>query len=304
MIQHANFVTAALLGVLWALPAAAGPVVGHERVVFNTDAGDIVFAFYPEVAPQTVRQFLRLVSYEVYDHFHFHRLEPGFVLQLAAHHNRTPPLTPEQLKLIHPLNLEPSDIKHRAGVLSLARADANPDSGETSFSILLGDAPHLDGKYTVFGVVERGMDVVHELARVPTHANKEPVVRLEVKKAMVVGSREQLATVSVQPARPVPVPSHYNSSAASSPGVFPMRIEVALVVLVMIAISVGCSLLWNRLPPRVLASLVLMIVLVGGFLLLILFMPLAHSSSTFALGVFLGLLGLFRLMSSFETPPG
>jgi hypothetical protein len=73
----------------------------------------------------------------------------------------------------------------------------------------------------------------------------------------------------------------------------------------MIAIAVACWLLWNRLPSRVLASLVLMMVLVGSFLLLMLLLPLGtgQRNAVLGAGLFLGLLGLFRLMSRFEMPP-
>jgi cyclophilin family peptidyl-prolyl cis-trans isomerase len=296
---------AVLLSAAWA-EAMAPSRVGRERVVFSTVAGDIVFAFYPDAAPETVRQFLTLVNAGVYDHLYFHHIDPGYVLQLTTHQNRTPPLTPSQLALIHPLKAEFSAVAHRRGTLSMAHRDNEPDSALTSFSILLGDAPHLDGSYTAFGFVERGMDVVEELCRVPLRPNKLPIVPLEVRKATVFDSADALERVPLAPASPLFIPQEYRDLPTSPPTDSSTRPEVGGGVLLMIALAVACWLSWNRLPSRVLASLVLMIVLVGAFLVLVLFLPLGwvgDRNTAVAVGLFVGLLALFRLMSRFEPPP-
>ena len=100
-------------------------------------------------------QFLRLARAGVYDSVYFYRVEQGFVAQTATADDREVPLTAAQRAIIRPIPLEASPVRHTRGVLSLAHGD-DPNSGETSFSILLADAPHLDGKYTIFGRLEGG----------------------------------------------------------------------------------------------------------------------------------------------------
>jgi cyclophilin family peptidyl-prolyl cis-trans isomerase len=275
--------------------------VGPQRVVFNTPAGDVVFAFYPEVAPRSVRQFLTLVANGVYDGTHFCRLERGFVLQLTDSHDRLTPLTSKQLQLIHPLKAEFSSLRHVRGVLSLAHMDNQPDSGETSFSILLGDAPHLDGKYTIFGFVEQGMDVVEELCKVPVADGNRPQVCLDVRRAILLDKAEQLALVPLVKAHPVDlskavIPPAKNSVSGTIP------LEVGWGLMLMLALGVGCYFLWSKLPARVQVSLLLINVLIGSFLLLMIFLPVGQRHSLVAVAVFLGILGLLRLMSRFESP--
>src|SRR5690606_4984312 len=98
-------------------------------------------------------------------------------------------------------------------VLSMARADGDRNSATSSFSILLGKAPHLDGEYTIFGRVTGGFDVVEELTRVPRTPDNRPSVRLTIRRARVLEARE-LATASLAPAQSVhraceaPAPVH------------------------------------------------------------------------------------------------
>src|SRR6185436_7315530 len=121
-------------------------------VVLHTIAGDVVLAFYPDAAPGHVQQILALARAGVFDTTHFFRIEPNFVAQISVAEDRTTPLTESQKGLIHKLKAElHPTLKHHRGTLSMAHADGDVDSGETSFSILLADAPHLDGQYTIFG---------------------------------------------------------------------------------------------------------------------------------------------------------
>ena len=132
------------------------------RVEMETTAGTLTIRLLPEIAPATVAQFLRLVRAGVYDSMYFYRVEQKFVAQTATAEDREVPLTAEQRALIAPIALEAGPVKHQRGVISLAHGD-DPDSGETSFSILLGDAPHLDGQYTVFGVIVDSEDILHKI---------------------------------------------------------------------------------------------------------------------------------------------
>jgi cyclophilin family peptidyl-prolyl cis-trans isomerase len=275
--------------------AGPGPRLSRERVVLSTAAGDVVLALYPDVAPRHTEQILRLVRLGVYDTTHVCRVEPRFVAQLSTALDREQPLTAEQRAAIHRLPAEFSSVPHRRGTLSMARDTNDPDSGETSFSVLLGDAPHLDGKYTVFGEVVSGMEVLDEMCQVPRRGN-QPVVRLEVRKATVVDSPGALADLPLAAPRPVPVPDALRPRETSQSW------EVAGGVGLMVLCGLTCFFLAGRLPGRVLLSLNLIVVLVGAFLLFTLLAPAAQVHAYLALGLFLGLLGVLKLMSRFESP--
>jgi cyclophilin family peptidyl-prolyl cis-trans isomerase len=277
--------------------AADGPRKAPERVVFNTPAGDLVFTLYPDVAPRHVEHFLRLTAEGVYDSTHFGRLERGFVLQLFTAEDRRVPLTERQRALLKPVGAEFSALPHRRGVLSMAHTDDDPDSGCSSFSILLGPAPHLDGKYTIFGEVEKGMDVVDELCKVPTDGNR-PRVPLEVRKAVVLGTPSEMPEFKPVEAHPVPVPAEL----AAGPSGAALAPELAGGLALIVACGVASFALANRVPGRVLLSLVLVNVLVGSFFLLILLTPAAQKSSILSIAVFAGMLATFKMMSRFESP--
>ncbi|KAL6782892.1 CYN23 [Auxenochlorella protothecoides x Auxenochlorella symbiontica] len=134
--------------------AVAGPDLSNFRAVFQTDHGDIHMAFYANVAPKTVDLIYSLMEAGAYNTNHFFRVDKGFVAQtadvaggrLAAMDWRQRDLAAKHV----PLEVTPA-VKHdKRGVLSLAR-HSDPESGGSSFSILLGPAPHLDMQYTVFG---------------------------------------------------------------------------------------------------------------------------------------------------------
>jgi cyclophilin family peptidyl-prolyl cis-trans isomerase len=178
--------------------------------VFHTTAGDLVFALYPDTAPKTVMQFLALVRAGVYDTTNFARIVPGFVAQVSSAADRTRALTAEQASLVHRLPAELSILKHERGILSMARQDGDLDGAETSFSVLLGSAPHLDGNYTIFGRLVAGDEVLDEMVRVPRVADR-PVARIEVQKAVVVPSEKALAHIELRPARAIPFVEHPTS---------------------------------------------------------------------------------------------
>ena len=155
------------------LPAEAGERLSRVRAVFETKFGEIEFAFLPEVAPVTAAHIFRLVALGAYAGCHFFRVDRGFVAQVSeAAGGRPadwPPLSDaaraEAAKTV-PLEVR-AGVRHVAGVLSMGRFD-DPNSGTSSFSILLGPAPHLDMQYTVFGRVTRGMDALRRMEGVET----------------------------------------------------------------------------------------------------------------------------------------
>jgi len=146
------------------------------QVVMETSKGKIVIDLMPDKAPNHVRHFLQLAASGAYDNSAVHRIAPGFVIQAGDLNTRKEPLTSEMRKYVTNIRAELNDVKHQAGIVSMARGEAL-DSGATSFFIVLGDQPALDGTYTVFGKVSEGMDVVSKIAAVPNDNEKprEPV---------------------------------------------------------------------------------------------------------------------------------
>lgn len=153
------------------------------RAVLDTTHGRIAVDMYPDRAPNHVRNFLRLVEAGVYDGIAFHRVVPGFVIQSGHLPTRREPLTDRQQRFVRNLQPEFNDTPHVRGIVSMARLD-DPASASTSFFIVTGPAPVLDGVYTVFGVVAAGLDVVARIEAAPTEG-ETPVDRVEIIDAAV-----------------------------------------------------------------------------------------------------------------------
>lgn len=126
---------------------------GEKTAVIKTGKGTIKFKFYPDVAPNTVDNFIKLAEKGFYDGLTFHRYEPGFVIQ-GGDPNGNGTGGPG-----YNIKAEFSGLKHVAGTVAMARS-SDPDSAGSQFYICLGEAPWLDGQYTIFGQVTEGMDVV------------------------------------------------------------------------------------------------------------------------------------------------
>jgi cyclophilin family peptidyl-prolyl cis-trans isomerase len=153
------------------------------RAILETPAGSITVEFFPDKAPEHVRNFLRLASVGVFDGTAFHRVVRGFVIQTGALTSRGP-VTEKQQKMVRSLQPEFNDTKHVKGILSMARGD-DPASASTSFFIVTGEAPSLDGKYTVFGRVVEGMAVVEAIEQSAVNG-ETPVSRVDLKSVRVV----------------------------------------------------------------------------------------------------------------------
>jgi peptidyl-prolyl cis-trans isomerase B (cyclophilin B) len=152
--------------------------LAEYRAVLETSMGAITVGFFPDKAPEHVRAFLRLAQAGVFDGTSFHRVVPSFVVQTGYLSTRGP-LTQKQQALVHNLQPEFNDTKHVKGILSMARGD-DPASATTSFFIVVGDtAPSLDNKYTVFGHVVDGLDVLEKIAQVPLNG-EAPVTRIDL----------------------------------------------------------------------------------------------------------------------------
>ena len=153
------------------------------RAVLETSAGPITVEFFPDKAPEHVRNFLRLAAAGVYDGTSFHRVVRGFVIQTGSVTTRGA-LTEKQQKMVRTLPPEFNDTKHVKGILSMARGD-DPASASTSFFIVTGDAPSLDDKYTVFGRVVDGLGVVDAIEQAPVNG-ETPISRVDLKAARII----------------------------------------------------------------------------------------------------------------------
>ena len=128
------------------------------RARIATDKGDIVFTFYPDVAPQHAAAFIKLARAGFYDGLKFHRVEPGFVIQGGDPDGNGTGGPGYQL------DAEFSDKPHIKGTVAMARS-SNPNSAGSQFYICLGDAPFLNKQYTVFGHVVEGQSVVDAIRK-------------------------------------------------------------------------------------------------------------------------------------------
>ena len=154
-----------------------------KKAILETSLGTITFEFFPERAPSHVRQFLQLAATGVYDGTAFHRVVKGFVIQGGFMPTRREPPDERQEKYVRNLQPEFTDAPHDRGTVSMARGD-DPASANTSFFIVLARTPALDGKYSVFGRVVSGLDVVEKIEAQPVNG-ETPVARIEVTRVRV-----------------------------------------------------------------------------------------------------------------------
>jgi peptidyl-prolyl cis-trans isomerase B (cyclophilin B) len=178
-------------------PKAAAPAAAAKEVaVIKTSAGEMVIEFWPDVAPKTVENFIKLAKQGFYDGTAFHRIVKGFMVQGGD------PLTKDPAKEArwgtgdpgYKIKAEFSEKKHERGVVSMARG-GDPDSAGCQFFICLDPAPFLDGKYTAFGKLIKGEDVLIKLGETPTgfSANGEkskPQQRVAVESIKIVPAAE------------------------------------------------------------------------------------------------------------------
>ena len=145
--------------------------------------GNLTVEFFPDRAPNHVRQFLRLAASGVYDGTAIHRVVPGFVAQGGHLPTRRDPLDERQQSYVRPLKPEFNATPHDRGIVSMARGD-DPASATSSFFIVLGRTPSLDGQYTVFGRVVDGLEVLARIESAPLDG-ETPVTRIEVARVAV-----------------------------------------------------------------------------------------------------------------------
>ena len=154
-------------------------------VIEMENGGKIELELCPEAAPKTVENFLKLVSEGFYDRLIFHRVIPGFMIQGGDPQGNGMGGAKENIVGEFRANGHDNPIKHERGVISMARA-FNPNSASSQFFIMHADAPHLDGQYAAFGKVVSGMEVVDEIASIPTDYNDRPKIAVRMKKVYTV----------------------------------------------------------------------------------------------------------------------
>ncbi|HZM63244.1 MAG TPA: peptidylprolyl isomerase [Vicinamibacterales bacterium] len=162
--------------------ATVEELAGYRAVIVSA-MGNITLELFPDRAPNHVRQFLRLATSGVYDGTAFHRIVPGFVVQGGHMPTRREPLDERQTSFVRMLQPEFNDTLHERGILSMARLD-DPASASSSFFIVLARTPSLDGKYTVFGRVVEGLEVLQKIETAPLNG-EAPVTRIEVSRVTV-----------------------------------------------------------------------------------------------------------------------
>lgn len=154
------------------------------RAVIETSLGAITLEMRPDLAPNHVRNFLRLAQSGVYDGTAFHRVVKGFMIQSGYLASRKEPLDDRQNSFVKPQQPEFSKTTHDKGIVSMARLE-DPASATTSFFIVTAPSPGIDGIYTVFARVVDGMDVVEKIEAVPVNG-ETPVTRVDVTRVRVI----------------------------------------------------------------------------------------------------------------------
>ena len=154
-------------------------------VVIEMENGGIIeLELYPDAAPKTVANFLKLVGEGFYDGLIFHRVIPGFMIQGGDPQGTGMGGAKDNVVGEFRANGFNNPIKHTRGVISMARA-YNPNSASSQFFIMHQNAPHLDGQYAAFGKVVSGIEVVDEIASIPTDYNDRPRIAIRMKKVYV-----------------------------------------------------------------------------------------------------------------------
>ena len=158
----------------------ANPIV----TIHMDDDKDIKLELYPEIAPITVENFVKLVKQGFYDGLTFHRIIPGFMIQGGDPEGNGSGGPGWNIKGEFSSNGVKNDLQHKRGVISMARA-MDPDSAGSQFFIMHADASYLDGQYAAFGKVIDGMDEVARIASTPTGWQDAPVVAVTMTKVTV-----------------------------------------------------------------------------------------------------------------------
>ena len=159
--------------------------MANPVVTFEMENGDIIKAeLYPEIAPNTVNNFISLVKKGFYNGLIFHRVIPGFMIQGGCPDGNGMGGPGYSIRGEFAQNGFDNSLRHTPGVLSMARA-MHPDSAGSQFFIMHKTSPHLDGAYAAFGKVTEGLDVVDKIAQTPTDFRDRPMTPQVMKTVTV-----------------------------------------------------------------------------------------------------------------------
>jgi peptidyl-prolyl cis-trans isomerase B (cyclophilin B) len=159
--------------------------MSNPIVTITMENGDVMKAeLYPDIAPNTVNNFISLIKKGFYDGVIFHRVIRGFMLQGGDPEGTGAGGPGYEIKGEFSHNGFPNELKHTPGVLSMARTMI-PDSAGSQFFIMHKAAPHLDGEYAAFGKITEGMDVVNRIAEEPTDYRDRPLADQVMKTVTV-----------------------------------------------------------------------------------------------------------------------
>ena len=157
----------------------------HPIVTIEMSSGNTIkIELYPEVAPNTVKNFISLVKKGFYDGVIFHRVIPGFMIQGGDPQGVGTGGPGYHIKGEYIANGFPNDLKHTTGVVSMARA-GHPDSAGSQFFIMVDDAPHLDGQYASFGKVIEGIEEAQRIVAVKRDYMDKPLENQTMVKVTV-----------------------------------------------------------------------------------------------------------------------
>ena len=153
----------------------------NPEITITMENGDVIRAeLYPEIAPNTVKNFISLANKGFYDGLIFHRVIEGFMIQGGCPQGTGMGGPGYSIKGEFSQNGFQNDLKHTEGVLSMARS-MMPDSAGSQFFIMHKTSPHLDGAYAAFGKVVEGMDVVNKIAETRTDYSDRPLKEQKIK---------------------------------------------------------------------------------------------------------------------------
>ena len=157
------------------------------NICITMENGDQIEAeLYPEVAPKTVENFVKLVNEKFYDGIIFHRVIPGFMIQGGDPEGTGRGGSDQTIVGEFASNGFENNLKHTRGVLSMART-MFPNSASSQFFIMHADAPHLDGEYAAFGKVTKGIENVDKIANTRTGWGDKPIKEQKMKSIRIIG---------------------------------------------------------------------------------------------------------------------
>ena len=175
-------------GIFFVLLTGQGPVSaeGTPKAIISSRFGEIELQFFPDTAPKHVENFIKLAQSGFYDGTIFHRVIPRFMIQ-GGDPNTKDPNNVSAYGTGGPgykVKAEFNDRPHVRGSLSMARS-RHPDSAGSQFFIMVAPAPHLDGQYSLFGEVTKGMEVVDQIVSQARDRRDMPLERTEMKVRIV-----------------------------------------------------------------------------------------------------------------------